>query len=133
MERKQTRPTQWAILVAVTVAGAWAVYVVGALALDSTLAGSLGVVRLLVAAYVALAAGYLFSALATRLAPRRRYHVAVGLVFAAVLVAAALMLRESSEEGPLAAVLVGTSLVVGSFGNALRIRGFTEAITGREP
>lgn len=121
------------MLVAVAAAGGWVLYRTGGLVLDSVLAGSLGLVRVLLSAYVALAAGFLFAAFATRLAPARRYWVAVGVVFLTAGVAVALMLRDSPTEGPLPAVLIGTSLVLGSFGYALRRRGFTEAITGREP
>ena len=95
--------------------------------------GSPGLLRMLLAAYAALAAGFLFSAALTRLAPARRYTVAVGLVFVMVLVAAALMLGQRPQAGPLPAALLGTSLVVGAFGYALRVRGFSETVSGREP
>ena len=123
---------RWALFILAAAAGSWLGYILGGLVLDSLLAGSLGLVRLLIASYAALAAGYLFSALVSRMAPGRRYPVAVALVFVTVLVAAALMLRDSAADGPLPAVFLGTSLVVGAFGYALRTRGFTEAITGRE-
>ena len=132
MEAKQKRLVRWAVLLPVTFAGAWLAYRIGGLLLDSVLSGSLGIVRLLIAAYAALAAGYLFSAGTTRLAPGRRYTVAVGLVFVTLAVAAALMLRESDAASPLPAVFLGTSLVVGAFGYALRVRGFTEAISARD-
>lgn len=123
---------RWVSLLVASAAGAGLVFWLGGFLLDSVFYESLGVIPLLLAAYAALAAGYVFTAVGTRLAPRRRYTVAVGLVFVMVAVAAALMLRESATEGPFPAALLGTSLVVGAFGYALRVRGFTEAITGRE-
>ena len=83
-------------------------------------------------AYAALAAGFLFCALLTRLAPRRRYIVAVSLVFVTVVIAAALMLADRAQSEPIPAVLLGISLVIGAFGYALRVRGFSETVSGRE-
>jgi len=122
----------WLILVLMTVVGGWIVYQLGGLLVDLAAGGSAGLVRLLVGAYAALAAGFLFCALLTRLAPKRRYTVAVGLVFVSVVIAAALMLDDRAEAGPIPAVLLGISLVVGAFGYALRVRGFSETVSGRE-
>ena len=102
------------------------------LVVDLAGGGSAGLVRLLVGAYAALAVGFLFCALLTRLAPKRRYMVAVGLVFVTVVIAAALMLDDRPEAGPIPAVLLGISLVIGAFGYALRVRGFSETVSGRE-
>jgi hypothetical protein len=130
--KKQSKPVRWGMLVVAAAGGAGLTYFLGAVLLDSLLSPSPGVIPLLIAAYAALAAGYVFAASATRLAPARRYSVAVALVFVTVGVAVALMRRDSLAAGPLPAVLMGASLVVGAFGYALRVRGFTEAITGRE-
>jgi hypothetical protein len=83
---------------------------------------------MLLGAYAALAAGYSFGAVLTRIAPGRRYVVAVSLVFVTVVIAAAMMFRYSANAGPVPPVLLGTSLVVGAFGHALRVRGFSEAV-----
>jgi multisubunit Na+/H+ antiporter MnhB subunit len=129
---KQARLLRWAILVIVTGAGGWLAYLLGLFLLDVSQGQPLGFVRLLIAAYVALAAGYMFSSVVNRVAPGKRYTVAVGLVFVMLGVAAALMLRKESPGGALPAVLLGTSLVVGAIGYALRVRGFTETATGWE-
>lgn len=131
---KAERPglQRWLVLALGTVAGGWVSYALGGVLVGVALGGSAGFLRLLLAAYAALAAGFLITALVTRLAPGRRYVVAVALVFVMVVVAAALMLRYSSEAGPLPAVLLGTALVVGAFGSAIRVRGFSESISGRE-
>jgi cell division protein FtsX len=51
---------------------------------------------------------------------------------APVVIAAALMLADTPEAGPIPAVLLGISLVIGAFGYALRVRGFSETVSGRE-
>jgi hypothetical protein len=122
----------WLFLVLMTIVGGWIVYQICGLLVDLAAGGSAGLLRLLVGAYAALAAGFLFCALLTRLAPRRRYAVAVGLVFVSVVIAAALMLAETPHAGPVPAVLLGISLVIGAFGYALRVRGFSEAVSGRD-
>jgi len=129
---KRARLLRWLVLVLLTAVGGWIVYLLGGVLVALAAGGSAGLIRMLVGAYAALAAGFLFCALLTRLAPGRRYTVAVGLVFVTVVVAAALMLDDKSESGPIPAVLLGISLVVGAFGYALRVRGFSEAVSGRE-
>lgn len=132
MKAKRAGLLPWLILVLMTVVGGWIVYQLGGLLVDLAAGGSAGLVRLLVGAYAALAVGFLFCALLTRLAPKRRYMVAVGLVFVTVVIAAALMLDDRPEAGPIPAVLLGISLVIGAFGYALRVRGFSETVSGRE-
>ncbi len=132
MNAKRARLLRWLVLVLLTAVGGWIVYLLGGVLVALAAGGSAGLIRMLVGAYAALAAGFLFCALLTRLAPGRRYTVAVGLVFVTVVVAAALMLDDKSESGPIPAVLLGISLVVGAFGYALRVRGFSEAVSGRE-
>ncbi|MCK5446877.1 MAG: hypothetical protein KAJ43_01985, partial [Gemmatimonadetes bacterium] len=129
---KRARLLRWLVLVLLTAVGGWIVYLLGGVLVALAAGGSAGLIRMLVGAYAALAAGFLFCALLTRLAPGRRYTVAVGLVFVTVVVAAALMLDDKSEAGPIPAVLLGISLVVGAFGYALRVRGFSETVSGRE-
>lgn len=133
MQGKQTRLLRWATFGIVAAVGGWLTYLIGGVVLDSYFAGSLGILIVLAGLYSALAVGYLFAAFVSRVAPGRRYQVAVSLVFIMVAVAAALMLRNRSSVEPLPGVLLGLSLVVGSVGYALRVRGFTEAVTGREP
>jgi hypothetical protein len=123
---------RWAILAILTGVGGWIMHQLGELLVELVAGGSPGVLRTLLAAYAALASGFLFSALLTRLAPARRYMVAVGMVFVMVLVAATLMLGHRPQTGPLPTVVLGISLVVGAFGYALRVRGFSETVSGRE-
>jgi hypothetical protein len=132
VKAKRAGPLPWLVLVLMTVVGGWIVYQLGGVLVDLAAGGSAGLVRLLVGAYAALAAGFLFCALLTRLAPKRRYTVAVGLVFVTVVIAAALMLDDRAGAGPIPAVLLGISLVIGAFGYALRVRGFSEAVSGRD-
>ena len=132
MKTKRGGLLPWLVLVLMTVVGGWFVYQLGGLLVDLAAGGSGGLVRLLVGAYAALAAGFLFCALLTRLAPRRRYIVAVSLVFVTVVIAAALMLADRAQSEPIPAVLLGISLVIGAFGYALRVRGFSETVSGRE-
>jgi hypothetical protein len=94
--------------------------------------GEPALIWLLAGAYAALGTGFLVTALLARLAPKGRYLVAVALVFVMVGIAGALIFGLSGETGPIPASLLGTSLVVGAFGYALRVRGFSEAISGRE-
>jgi hypothetical protein len=129
---KRPRLLRWLFLALATAAGGWVVYQLSGLLVTLAAGGSAGLIRMLAGAYAALAAGFLFCALLTRLAPGRRYTVAVGLVFVTVVVAAALMLDDNSEGGLIPAVLLGISLVVGAFGYALRVRGFSETVSGRE-
>jgi len=133
LKEERTRLRSWPLLAVLTALGGGLVYAFGGFLVEITGHRSPGFVRMLLAGYAALATGFLFSALVTRVAPRRRYTVAVGLVFVMVLVAAALMLRHHPQAGPLPAALLGTSLVVGAFGYALRVRGFSESVSGREP
>lgn len=132
MKAKRGGLLPWLVLVLMTLVGGWIVYQICGLLVDLAAGGSAGLLRLLVGAYAALAAGFLFCALLTRLAPKRRYTVAVGLVFVTVVIAAALMLAETPEAGPIPAVLLGISLVIGAFGYALRVRGFSETVSGRD-
>jgi hypothetical protein len=129
---EQTRLLRWLLLVLVTAVGGWLAFRLGGLLVLLATGGSPGLLRLLLGAYAALASGYVFSAAVTRIAPGRSYAVAVALVFVTVIVAAALMLEDNSEGGPIPAVLLGISLVVGAFGYALRVRGFSETVSGRE-
>ncbi len=133
MKAKQTRILRWLLLALVTAVGGWLAYLLGGLLVNVAAGGSAGFLRLLLGAYAALVVGYFFGAVLTPIAPGRRYTVAVALVFVTVIVAAALMLRDSSSAGPIPPVLLGTSLVVGAFGYAIRVRGFSEAVSGREP
>lgn len=132
MKAKPAQLLRWFFLVLLTAVGGWLAYRLGGILVTLASNGSLGFLRLLVAAYAALVSGYLFSALITSVAPGRRYTVAVALVFVTVIVAAALMLDDRSEVGPIPSVLLGLSLVVGAFGHALRVRGFSETVSGRE-
>lgn len=132
MDPKRVRLLRWLILAVASAAGGWIVFQISGLLVTMAAGGSAGLLRILLGAYAALAAGFLFCALLTRIAPGRRYTVAVGLVFVTVIVAAALMLDEGTDAGPIPAVLLGISLVVGAFGYALRVRGFSETISGRE-
>lgn len=132
MKAKQSRYLRWLLLLVVTAVAAWLAYALCGLLVGLASGGSAGFVRMLLAAYAALLTGYVFAATLTSIAPGRRYAVAVGMVFVTVAIAAALMLQDSAEAGPIAAVLLGTSLVVGAFGYALRVRGFSEAVAGRE-
>ncbi len=133
MKAKQTGFLRWLLLVLGTVVAGWLVYQLGGLLVNLAAGGSGGLLRMLLGAYAALAAGYLFAAVLTPIAPGRSYVVAVSLVFVTVVIAAAMMLRYSASAGPIPPVLLGTSLVVGTFGYALRVRGFSEAVLGREP
>lgn len=133
MKAKQTGFLRWLLLVLGTVVAGWLVYQLGGLLVNLAAGGSGGLLRMLLGAYAALAAGYLFAAVLTPIAPGRSYVVAVSLVFVTVVIAAAMMLRHSANAGPIPPVLLGTSLVVGTFGYALRVRGFSEAVLGREP
>lgn len=132
MKAKQTRYLRWLLLLLVTAVAAWLAYGLCGLLVGLASGGSAGFVRMLLAAYAALVTGYAFGAILTPIAPGRRYTVAVGMVFVTVVIAAALMLRDSAVAGPIPAVLLGTSMVVGAFGYALRVRGFSEAVAGRE-
>jgi len=132
MKAKQTRRLRWFLLVLATVIGGWLALRFGGLLVVLAAGGSPGFLRLLLGAYAALVSGYVFAAVVTRIAPGRRYTVAVGLVFVTIIVAAALMLEDNPEGGAIPTVLLGTSLVVGAFGNALRVRGFSETVVGRE-
>lgn len=132
MKAKQARLLRWLLLVLGTVVAGWLVYQLGGLLVNLASGGSGGLLRMLLGAYAALAAGYFFGAGLTPIAPGRRYVVAVSLVFVTVVIAAAMMLRYSASVGPIPPVLLGTSLVVGAFGYALRVRGFSEAVLGRE-
>jgi len=132
VKEKQARLLRWLLLVLVTAVGGWLAYRFCGLLVALASGGSLGFLRLLVGAYAALVSGYVFSSLITRIAPGRHYAVAVALVFVTVIMAAALMLADRSDVGPLPPVLLGTSLVVGAFGYALRVRGFSETVSGRE-
>ena len=132
MKAKRGGLLPWLVLVLITLVGGWVVYQICGLLVDLAAGGSAGLLRLLVGAYAALENGFLFCALLTRLAPKRRYTVAVGLVFVTVVIAAALMLAETPEAGPIPAVLLGISLVIGAFGYALRVRGFSETVSGRD-
>jgi hypothetical protein len=123
---------RWFLFVLVTVVGGWFVYRLGGFLVLLAADGSPTFLRLLLGAYAALASGYVFAAVVTQIAPGRRYAVAVSLVFVTVLVAAALMLEDDSEDVAIPAALLGTSLVVGAFGHALRVRGFSETVSGRE-
>ncbi len=131
MKAKQVRLLRWMAFLAVSGLAGWALYHLGDLLVSVASAGSVSFLRLLLAAYAALASGYLFSAVLTPIAPGRRYTSAVGLVFVVVVVAAALMLQEK-DAGPIPSVLLGLSLVVGAFGYALRVRGFSEAVSMRD-
>lgn len=132
MDPKRVRLLRWLLLAVASAAGGWIVFQISGLLVTMAAGGSAGLLRILLGAYAALAAGFLFCALLTRIAPGRRYTVAVGLVFVTVIVAAALMLDDGTDAGPIPAVLLGISLVVGAFGYALRVRGFSETISGRE-
>ncbi len=132
MNAKRPRLLRWLFLALVTAAGGWVLYLVSGVLVALAAGGSAGLLRMLIAAYAALASGFLFCLLLTRLAPARRYTVGVGLVFVVVVIAAALMLYDRWEAGPTATVLVGISLVVGAFGYALRVRGFSETMSGRD-
>lgn len=132
MKAKRTGILRWLLLVLVTVVGGWFAFRLGGLLVLLAAGGSPALLRLLLGAYAALASGYVFAAVVTQIAPGRRYAVAVALVFVTVTVAAALMLEDNSEGGPIPAVLLGISLVVGAFGYALRVRGFSETVSGRE-
>ncbi len=132
VKAKRARRLRWLLLTFLTAIGGWVVYqLVGFLVVLAS-GGSAGLLRMLFGAYAALAAGFLFCALLTRVAPARRYTVAVGLVFVTVAVAAALMVDDGSEAGSVPAVLLGISLVVGAFGYALRVRGFSETVSGSD-
>lgn len=118
-------------MVAMTIGGVLS-YLLGGVLLALARGEALGLLKLVVSAYVALAAGYGFTAVVTRVAPGRRYVVSVALVFVMVGVAAALMLGQPSDRDPVAAVLLGLSLVVGAFGHAIKVRGFSEALSTRD-
>ena len=132
MKRKQMRILRWLFLFLATAVAGWLAFLLGGLLVTLAAGGSPGFLRLLLAAYAALAAGYAFGAVLAPIAPGRHYIVAVGLVFVTVIVAVSLMLQDNANTGPIPAVLLGTSLVVGAFGYALRVRGFSEAVSGRE-
>lgn len=129
---KRGSPSSWILLVVVTAFSGWAMYHIGGWLVRLAAGGRPAFLWLLAGAYAALAMGFLFSLLLTRLAPARRYVVAVGLVFVMVGVAGGLIFDFSPETGPVPASLLGTSLVVGAFGYALRVRGFSETFSGRE-
>jgi hypothetical protein len=129
---KRPRLLSWIFLVLATALGGWLVYLLGGLLVSLASSGAPALLWLLAGAYAALAAGFLAAAILTRFAPGRRYPVAVGQVFVMVGVAAALMRGGGGAAGPLPAALLGTSLVVGAFGYALRVRGFSETVS-REP
>lgn len=132
MNAKRPGLLRWLVLALGSAVGGWVLYQVSGGIVSLAGGGSAGLIRMLIGAYAALAAGFLFCLLLTRLAPSRRYTVAVGLVFVAVVVAAALILYDRWDAGPTATVLVGISLVVGAFGYALRVRGFSETMSGRD-
>ena len=131
MNAKQVRLLRWLALAVIAGVAGWALYRLGVILVSVASIGSASFLRLLLAAYASLVAGYLFSAVLTPIAPGRRYTAAVGLVFVVVVVAATLMLQEN-DAGPIPSVLLGLSLVVGSFGYALRVRGFSEAVSTRD-
>ncbi|MBT8477864.1 MAG: hypothetical protein KJO06_03030 [Gemmatimonadetes bacterium] len=130
MKARRARRLRWLLLALLTAIGGWVVYQLGGFLVLLASGGSAGLLRMLLSAYAALAVGFLFCAFLTRLAPARRYTVAVGLVFVTVLVAAVWMIDDGSDAGPVPAVLLGISLVVGAFGYALRVRGFSETVSG---
>jgi hypothetical protein len=132
VERVKIRRLRWIAFLFATAIGGGLAYLLGGFLVVLAQGESLSLLRLLVSAYGALAAGYAFSAGVSRVAPGRRYAVSVTLVFVTVIVAAVLMLGRPSDQSPIAAVLLGTSLVVGAFGHALRVRGFSEAVSDRE-
>ena len=128
MREKQARLLRWLVFLVATGVAAWLLFRLGDVLVSVASVGSAGFLRLLLTAYACLVVGYFFSAILTPIAPGRRYTVAVGLVFVVVVVAAALMLQDNEVAGPIPAVLLGISLVVGAFGYALRVRGFTETM-----
>lgn len=129
---KRGSPSSWILLVVVTAVSGWLMYYVGGWLVRVAAGGRPALLWLLMGAYASLAAGFLFTALLARLAPARRYVVAVTLVFVMVAVAGALIFELSTETGPVPAALLGISMVVGAFGYALRVRGFSEAVSGRD-
>lgn len=132
MERERTRQVRWiASLIAMLIGGGVA-YWLGSLLLELPQGDHPSFVRLLISAYGALVAGYVFTAGVARLAPGRRYPVSVALVFATVLVAAGLMLGRPSDQAPLSSVLLGVCFVLGAFGHALKVRGFSESVSSPE-
>jgi hypothetical protein len=106
--------------------GGWLAYVLAGRLVDVLGGGSDDWRLVLLVTYGFILFGYVFAALVTRIAPTRRYTVAVSLVFVTLLVAAALALE--GGEGSLAAAVFGVGLVIGSVGFALRLRGFTERV-----
>lgn len=132
MKARGARRIRWLLVAVLTVGGGWLVHWTAGWLIGQAAGDSAGFFRLLLGSYAALAAGFFFSAALTRLAPGRRYKVAVALVFVMVVVAAVLMLDDSGDAGPVPAVLLGISLVIGAFGQALRVRGFSETVAGRE-
>lgn len=130
MAENRAELVRWLFLPVFTAAAGWLTYEVVDLLVQVASRGSNGFLRLLLTAYAALTAGFLFAAFLTRLAPRRRYPVAVALVFVVTGVAVALMQRAAAEAAPIPTVLLSTSLVLGAFGYAIRRRGFSDSVSG---
>lgn len=120
-DRKTVR---WLLSLLVAVSGVWLFHGL-ALWIIRRLAGLPGAWLLtLLAAYGFLVLGFGFGEIVTRIAPGRRYLVAVLLVFGTIIVAARLALDGTTQA--LSATGLGVALVGGAVGHALRRRGFTE-------
>ncbi len=120
------KAVRWGLVLGLASTGGWLAYVLAGRLVDVLGGGSDDWRLVLLVTYGFILFGYVFAALVTRIAPTRRYTVAVSLVFVTLLVAAALALE--GGEGSLAAAVFGVGLVIGSVGFALRLRGFTERV-----
>lgn len=128
MRRENVSLLRWLAVPVAAGSGAWLASFLSEVLLHLVQRDGFFLARLLVAGYVSLAAGFMFNWTVTHIAPKGRYFVAVALVFVMVVVAGVLMRNQAPDGDPLPAVLLGTSLVVGAFGYAVRVRGFTEPV-----
>ena len=116
---------RWIVALPAAFIAASAVWFVASAALDAFGVGFPDWRFFLVYAY--LAAGFVFAGTATKLVPERRTTVAMSMIGIALGGALILILR--GDHGFAAGVIFGLSLLAGAVGYALRLRGFSEALT----
>jgi len=118
---------RWIVALPAAFIAASAVWFVASAALDAFGVGFPDWRFFLVMVYAYLAAGFVFAGTATKLVPERRTTVAMSMIGIALGGALILILR--GDHGFAASVIFGLSLLAGAVGYALRLRGFSEALT----
>ena len=118
---------RWIVALPAAFIAASAVWFVASAALDAFGVGFPDWRFFLVMVYAYLAAGFVFAGTATKLVPERRTTVAMSMIGIALGGALILILR--GDHGFAASVIFGLSLLAGAVGYALRLRGFSEALS----